>query len=312
RLGEYLPGQDGHRRKARQQHTALDGCVAGPVADLIAVGLDPHRDHRQQRDQYRCQDRVLAPLGLRPVVRRRLSQLRLRTDGVDLRDLLRRLLRFRRGVELLRLHQALPGEQAPPGPQQGLLSLLFHHRVHGAAHHILQRDGVGRGRQILPQLLQQVLRLGGRLLGRSCFFRHLGGGTRPRLRLQRRLLRAALRRRGGRLRLPAGLLLHGLHKPLLPACAVFRQDLLQGEVLLQRRDIRAPGQTAIKLSLVFGSHAAPFLSAVSPALQAIRWRTASYSRIAAAAEAFREFSFPRMGILTKKSQFSAARRVMPS
>ncbi|CAN3966252.1 ABC-type lipoprotein export system, ATPase component, partial [Dysosmobacter welbionis] len=48
RLGEYLPGQDGHRRKARQQHTALDGCVAGPVADLIAVGLDPHRDHRQQ------------------------------------------------------------------------------------------------------------------------------------------------------------------------------------------------------------------------------------------------------------------------
>ena len=100
---------------------------------------------------------MLAPLGLRPVVRRRLGQLRLRTDGVDLRDLLRRLLRFRRGVELLRLHQALPGEQAPPGPQQGLLSLLFHHRVHGAAHHILQRDGVGRGRQILPQLLQQVL-----------------------------------------------------------------------------------------------------------------------------------------------------------
>ena len=41
-------------------------------------------------------------------------------------------------------------------------------------------------------------------------------------------------------------------------------------------------------------------------------RTASYSRMAAAAEAFRESMRPFMGMLTKKSQFSSARRVMPS
>ena len=101
-----------------------------------------------------------------------------------------------------------------------------------------------------------------------------------RLRRRSRLLfRGVLRPLGGALLLKLRPGIHlGLHIPqdlLLAAAAVFRQDLLQGEVLLQRRDIRAPGQTAIKLSLVFGSHAAPFLSAVSPALQAIRWRTAS-------------------------------------
>ena len=41
-------------------------------------------------------------------------------------------------------------------------------------------------------------------------------------------------------------------------------------------------------------------------------RMASYSRMAAAADAFREEICPFMGMLTRKSQFSATRRLMPS
>ena len=269
-LGEHLSGQDCHDHEARQQHAALGGRIARPVSDLIAVCLDPHGDHRQQGDQRRRQDGPLAPLGLRPAVRRGLRQLRLRADGVDLRDLLRLRLRLRRGVELLRLHQPPPGEQAPPGPQQRLLGLLFHHRVHGAAHHILQRDGVRRGRQVPLQLLHRVLRpvrrrTSRRLLGRRDLFALCSGGSRllPRLRLWRRLLQSGLRHGGVRFRLPADLLLHICQKALLPPRAVLYQDLLQGEALLRRRDVRSPGQAAIKLSLVLGSHGAPFLSRVS-------------------------------------------------
>ena len=104
-----------------------------------------------------------------------------------------------------------------------------------------------------------------RLLGRRDLFALCSGGSRllPRLRLWRRLLRSGLRHGGGRFRLPADLLLHICQKALLPPRAVLRQDLLQGEVLLRRRDVRSPGQAAIKLSLVLGSHGAPFLSRVS-------------------------------------------------
>ena len=44
----------------------------------------------------------------------------------------------------------------------------------------------------------------------------------------------------------------------------------------------------------------------------IRWRTASYSSTAAAAEAFRELILPNMGMETVKSQVSVTRRPMPS
>ena len=49
------------------------------------------------------------------------------------------------------------------------------------------------------------------------------------------------------------------------------------------------------------------VSVYSPRL----WRTASYSRIAAAALAFREEIWPLMGMLTRKSQFSRTRRLIP-
>ena len=38
----------------------------------------------------------------------------------------------------------------------------------------------------------------------------------------------------------------------------------------------------------------------------------TYKKVRAAAEAFKEFSFPRMGMRTRKSQFSVTRRPMPS
>ena len=270
--GEHLPAQERNRRQAGQQHAALDGGVPGPVGDLIAIGLHRHGDHRQQRHHRRRKDRPPAPLGLGPALRRRLSHRRLRPDGVNLRRFLG--LRLRRRIELLRLHQRLPGEQAAAGPQQGLLNGLLHHRVHRTAHHILQRDGLGRPGQLLPQvrLLRLLLRRGHLLRRRpsGVFFHRVRGRGRPSL-----FGWPALFPRDGRSRLRGGgnflqgLLLHGLHQPLLPAAAVFRQDLLQGVVLLRRRDIR-PCQIAIKISLAFGSHAVSFflsalLSLFSPA-----------------------------------------------
>ena len=266
--GDHMPAQEGHRRQTRQHHAALEGRVPGPPGDLPAVGLQRHGDCRQQRRQHRRRQGGAAPLRLRPILRRRLRQRRLRADGLDLRQLLR--LGLRRVIELLRLHQPLPGEQAPPGPQQRLPALL-HHRIHGAAHHILQGDGPGRpGQLLLTGLLPARLRRGGGLCPRR--------GGRASLRRGSPLPPRpgsgwALRRRCGLLRprrvrgglpgglLPQDLLLHGLHQPLLPAGAVLRQDLLQREGLLRRRDVRLPRDAAghIQLSLVSGSHAVPLL-----------------------------------------------------
>ena len=136
--------------------------------------------------------------------------------------------------------------------------------------------GAGRGQKVLGIRLGRF-RLGSGLLLRGWGgLRPLDGGRLPggpgrralrwrplgRGLLGRRLLGGGCGRGRGGLRLPAGLLLHGLHQPLLPARAVLRQDLLQGEALVRHRDIRPAGQAVISIFFILGSHAAPFLSIV--------------------------------------------------
>ena len=81
------------------------------------------------------------------------------------------------------------------------------------------------------------------------------------------------------------------------AAAELRQNILQGKL-----------RYFVVILSVF--HGTSLLDAPGP--YTVRCRTASYSRMAAAADAFREEILPRMGMLTRKSQFSATSRLMPS
>ena len=74
------------------------------------------------------------------------------------------------------------------------------------------------------------------------------------------------------------------------AAAELRQNILQGKL-----------RYFVVILSVF--HGTSLLDAPGP--YTVRCRTASYSRMAAAADAFREEILPRMGMLTRKSQFSA-------
>ena len=81
------------------------------------------------------------------------------------------------------------------------------------------------------------------------------------------------------------------------AAAELRQNILQGKL-----------RYFVVILSVF--HGTSLLDAPGP--YTVRWRTASYSSTAAAAEAFRELILPNMGMDTVKSQFSATSRLMPS
>ena len=65
-------------------------------------------------------------------------------------------------------------------------------------------------------------------------------------------------------------------------------------------------------SLAMGENSLSQICAAAAPQPGSRWRTASYSRIAAAAEALRELSLPFMGMRTSTSQVWATRRLMPS
>ena len=90
----------------------------------------------------------------------------------------------------------------------------------------------------------------------------------------------------------------------LPA-AEFRQNGFQGELV-------PAGQILIQFVIPVFCHGNVLLFLKISGCQPSRCRTASYSKMAAAALALRELSLPFMGIRTRKSQVSDTRRPMPS
>ena len=100
-------------------------------------------------------------------------------------------------------------------------------------------------------------------------------------------------------------------QPALTAVPVLGQNLLQGE-------LRRGAAMSIQFVVPILRHRAfvlflgcGFLTRRAEAYSP-RWRTASYSRMAAAALALRELSLPFMGMLTLKSHCWETRRPMPS
>ena len=133
-------------------------------------------------------------------------------------------------------------------------------------------------------------------------FRLLGGFHRSRgLRFSvgLRLCGSFLLSRGFcRSRLRGVFLRRQILRPVqVAAAAELRQNILQGKL-----------RYFVVILSVF--HGTSLLDAPGP--YTVRCRTASYSKMAAAADAFREDILPRMGMLTRKSQFSATKRLMPS
>ena len=226
-----------HRRngKAGQQHHGLPPGLSAPAGDADAVPLQQQQQRGNDRNHRRRRLKAPAAAKLRPAVRRLHKQLRLRSNGLRFR--LR--LGLRGSVEPLRLLRLSPGEQpSSPGGKKGF-GRLFHHRVHSAAHHVLQRHRTGSLGQGHIQNIQfyrgNILFLpGGRraLLRRSPDVPARGGRDRFRGRVRRR--------RGGRLRGrrgrfnggSGGLLPRLLQQRLLQTAAELRQDLLQGVVVL--------------------------------------------------------------------------------
>ena len=138
--------------------------------------------------------------------------------------------------------------------------------------------------------------------GESQSFRLLGGFHRSRgLRFSvgLRLCGSFLLSRGFcRSRLRGVFLRRQILRPVqVAAAAELRQNILQGKL-----------RYFVVILSVF--HGTSLLDAPGP--YTVRCRTASYSKMAAAADAFREDILPRMGMLTRKSQFSATKRLMPS
>jgi hypothetical protein len=246
---EHVPAQHAHGGQHRQISQGTHPGVPAPNRDGQAVGVRGRQGRQQRRQHGGGPQRPAQPRPVPVGVGRRLVKRRLRPDGLLLRRRGRRLGRFRRLgrllVELLGIRHLPAGKEAPPALflRQQLLSLL-HHRVHGAAHHLLHGDGAGRRRQrvVRRRCLPGVLRLRERLLR----LRRVRPGERLRpdglcLRpglLSRTGRRAAgclgrvLRRirRGGGAFLPghrSGLRRHLLQQPLLAAAAVLGQNLLQ-------------------------------------------------------------------------------------
>ena len=230
-----MAAQQRRQPQAGEQDHALDLPVPGPVGHLHLIPLQKQEQRGGQgRDQ--GQDHRMLPADIElPGVVSRLPEGGLRADGLRVGL----GLRFRRRGEGLRLLQGLAGKQAPFRGQKGLLCLL-HHRVHGAAHHVLQGDGPGVG-NVQPGhvRLRRPLGLLEGVRG--------GRGLRRRGRLRRRFLRRGfgngrrfrLLRRSGLLRGGGGLGgSFGIPKQVvLQAAAVLRQDFLQGIILLRGRGV---------------------------------------------------------------------------
>ena len=253
RFKKHMAAQQRRHGQAGQQHNGLPPGFAAPAGHGHAVPLQHQQQRRRQRDHCRRRQKSPAAVELRPAGRRLLKQLRLRSDGFRLR------FRLRRTVELLRLLQGPAGEQPPPpGRQQGFRRLL-HHGVHGAAHHILQRNRTGRLRQrhiqnvqlhrgdVLPVLLRRRIR-------------RRGGGGLLSCRPGRRLRSGSACLRRGRAVLPrsgfCGRRLRLFQQCLLQAAAKLRQNLLQGVSLLRGRYARNIFH-AVLFFFVLGVHSHP-------------------------------------------------------
>ncbi len=196
-LEKDVAAQQGRYSQAGQQDIGLPPGVAAPAGDGNAETLQRQQQRGNQGDHGRRGQKASAAAVRRPVLRRLPEQLRFRADGLRVRL----GLRLRGSVELLRLLQRLPGEQAPPlGGQQGLRRLL-HHRIHGTAHHVLQGHGAGSLGQGHVQNVQ-LYGGGGGLPQRGVCQDVLQSGfllRRGRLFRCRRLLQSRFLRRFGRL-----------------------------------------------------------------------------------------------------------------
>ena len=167
---------------------------------------------------------------------------------------------------------------------------------------LLRQQRAAGGKYLLQHLRREIHihRVG--VGGESQSFRLLGGFHRSRgLRFSvgLRLCGSFLLSRGFcRSSLRGVFLRRQILRPVqVAAAAELRQNILQGKL-----------RYFVVILSVF--HGTSLLDAPGP--HTVRCRTASYSRMAAAADAFREDILPRMGMLTRKSQFSATSRLMPS
>ena len=198
----------------------------------------------------------------------------------------------------------LPWQWSPPP-----VSLLLRYRL------VREVDDLCLGRLVL---LRQQRAAGGKYLlqhlRREIHIHRVGAGCEPQsLRLPGELRHSRGLRFSVGLRLCGSFLLsRGFCRSSLRGVFLRRQILrpVQVAAAAELRQNILQGKLRYFVVILSVFHGTSLLDAPGP--YTVRCRTASYSRMAAAADAFREEILPRMGMLTRKSQFSATSRLMPS
>ena len=184
-------------------------------------------------------------------------------------------------VQLLGLLQLFAGKKTAarrlPGDDR-LVLLLVENRLYGLREHVLKAHARGGA----------LLRV-----------RTVGGGRRVLLRILQQRLLPGSRRGFGRLGRTA---------------AEFGENAVERVVRVLVQAASGVFQQRLGLGKRLFKFQIPVIHEKNPFFryQFRRWRTASYRRMAAAAEALSDEILPFMGMLTRKSHPSRTRRVMPS
>ena len=280
----YRQAQKRRQQQAAAQHDAPQRRGVQPCGrqhfQLLQHGGHHQKKYGQRGEHQTAAQPVAAalflPQGVVHAGLRLLRFLRLRLVLGVVEQLLR-FLRKAVGPGAAAVREAVQQAGEPLAQGHGSVNdavlLVLQHGIHRLAHDILQTDTV---RCVGQRCRHGIGRGNGLRLGNGSGVRHGDGFGFGR----GRRCRGSLRCRGR----------------LTPTPAVFGKDGVQRELV--------PGDGRIQLWVVTPVHS-------TMQRRQLRWRTASYSRMAAAAEAFREEMRPFMGMLTRKSQFSETRRVMP-